>query len=476
MQKKPSVLLITIDTLRPDHLGYSGYERNTSVHIDKIAKAGIIFDNAIAQDTWPAPSMVSISTSTYSFCHNVSYYGDSIDNSLSTLPGVLKKNGYQTCFIGPYILSQIGNFARDFDFFNVGVRKNIFFGFSRFTIIINLAVKFILYHFPLISRYCVTIYDRIIKIINNSRADIVTKKAIKWLKGNSSKPFFLWVHYFDTHAPYRPPPSCSKAFFDDGFEQKIRRSLPILWKTMFGLGGISKYITERNINDAEYYVSQYDGAIYFIDRQIGVLSSFLESLKLEKDTLIILSSDQGEYMGEHDFYFSHAGVPLEPVIKVPLIIKYSKVLPAGVSINFPVQTIDIAPTVVDILGISRPLTFQGSSLLDAMLKRKCCHAPYVFTGDKKTIAVRTDQYKLIYIDSKEIERFEKRKLLSLLHSPAYLQLKHLFGSSGFPEYLFYDLKNDPLEANNLIDTEKEKAEAFKKILFGILSQSCPKYD
>lgn len=468
MQKKPSVLLITIDTLRPDHLSYSGYRRNTSPNIDKLVAGGILCNNAIAQDTWPAPSLVSLLTSTYSFYHNIAEYGDSIDNSLPALPQILKKNGHQTCFIGPHILSQIRGFSRGFDFFDVGVRK-FFFGFSRLTIIVKLITKFILYHLPLVSGYSVDIYDRVTRIINNARADVVTKKAIKWLRVNSDKPFFLWLHYFDTHAPYNPPSPGDKIFLNDGLERKDHRRIPILGKTMFGMGGISKYITEKNINDPEYYVSKYDGAIYFIDEQIGILLSVLDDLKLNNDTLIIVTSNQGEYIAEHGFYFSHTGIPFEPLIKVPLIIKYNKMLPAGTKIDFLVQSIDIAPTILDILGISKPMSLQGSSFLNIIFKRNDFHMPYIFTGDRKTAAVRSENYKLIYINYKEIEKFEKRNLIFRLRASAYLQLKYLFGSSRFPEFLFFDLKKDPTEVNNLVGVEKEKAEVYRKILFDILN-------
>jgi len=468
MKRKTSVLFITLDALRPEHLGCYGYKRNTSPNINRIAQEGIVFKQAIAQDTWTLPSMASILASAYSFSHNVAYFGDTIHNSFSTLPKVLKNNGYRTGFVGPYMLSMIKGFSRNFDLFDTGKKdifKKILHIFSKYTPAAKNIARLFSYCFP-------SGLDHFSKIPTSSsgqEANIVTETAIKWLKDVMGEPFFLWLHYFDTHGPYKTVSPCDNLFLHDDFSIKGQKQVNISKDSAVHSGEIPKYIAEENINDIDYYIAKYDGKIRFIDEQIGILLSTLKELKLDDDTLIIISSDHGEYLGEHNFYFYHVGIPFEQVIKVPLIIRYDKMFKDRV-IDGPVQSIDIAPTILDILGIPKPSSFQGDSLLPIIFDNKDYPARYIFSGDRKATAVRTQEYKLININYSEIEKYE-RIILSKTPSIVRFQLGSLFGSENPQTDLFFNLKKDPGETNYLTDIGKKESQVLKEALLNVIDRS-----
>jgi arylsulfatase A-like enzyme len=151
-----NVLLITIDSLRPDHLSCYGYKRNTSPNIDKLAKEGVLFTQAISQATWTWPSIHSLITSTYPSTHKVYFYDNFLSDEISTLPYILKGNGYVTVFISAHG--------------GMGALKN------------SLGKAF-----------------DIFKIYNNGKSDVLTKNAISWINKNINKKFFLWIHYMDVH-------------------------------------------------------------------------------------------------------------------------------------------------------------------------------------------------------------------------------------------------------------------------------------
>ncbi len=188
------------------------------------------------------------------------------------------------------------------------------------------------------------IYQIILNILRkhgNESADVLTSKAMRWIAGNKSRPFFLWLHYFDVHAPYRPPRNFSNIFHNDGI-YKTGRHLPILPMEVWNSGGIPDFIVERNINSLDYYTAQYDGAIRFTDEQIGRLLTYFKREGLAENTVFILTADHGEYLGEHDF-MSHTGFPLDIVMKVPLIMRYGDLFEEK-KVDFQTQSIDIVPT------------------------------------------------------------------------------------------------------------------------------------
>ena len=217
-------------------------------------------------------------------------------------------------------------------------------------------------------------------------------------------------------------------------------------------GVIPLHIAERGITNVEYYIAQYDGGISFTDEQIGVLLEELEELGLDRKTIIILTADHGEAMGEHNVYFTHGGFLYNEFIKVPLIFKYSNILPTAKVINHQVGLIDIMPTILDLLGIQIKIEISGISLLPMILKGKSYPSRIIFSedfslpsGKDKRIrrSLMTERWKLIYNLNDE-------------------------------KHELYNLKTDPQELNNLVEIEKEQVKFLKQKLDNYINQSLPR--
>lgn len=389
-----NVLLITVDALRQDHLGCYGYKVDTSPNIDKFAKDGVLFKQAISQASFTASSFPSIMTSTYPDTHKVREWGDSLDSSLLTLAQALKNMNYYGGVICAhnFFISLLG-LERGFDTLNTGIDLS---------------------------------------------AGEITKQAVLWLERNKSKRFFLWLHYFDPHEPYDPPAHIKKEM-NIGSRKRNDREVPILKNDpedrdiRGGLGGISSYAIVEGRKDMGYYISLYDGEIRYADEQIGVLLNKLKDLKLYGRTLIIITADHGESMGEHDLFFTHGVFLYDPLLKVPLIIGGPSI-PKGKVVTQQVQLIDIMPTVLSFLKIKARSGMEGSSLLPLIFNKNSNNHKYAFSevsGNLKSI--RTSDWKLIY-------------------------------DSGADKYELYNLKTDPAEKNNLAGKEKGKFKFLKERL------------
>lgn len=387
-----NVVLITIDALRPDHLGCYGYNLNTSPNIDKLAKEGVLFTQAIAQGSKTNLTLPSLCTSTYPRTHGIYREGSKINPSLPTLAEILKKNSYSTGALACYI-DRIQGLKRGFDSFLVR-----------------------------------DVYDK---------AGVITKDAISWLDKNRGNKFFLWLHYFDAHAPYNPPPPYDKLFADKAVSGK--RKVTLGNSPFDAFKAIPLYAVKGGITDIGYYISQYDGAIRFIDEQIGILANKLKEFNIDDKTIIVITADHGEMLGEHDYYFVHNTL-YDPNIKVPLIIWCKPLISAPRIIQEQVQTIDIAPTILALLHIPKDRHMQGESLLPFIPRGKKRSRVFVFSehhrlGNRAIECVRGEGWKLIREKEGDEERFE-----------------------------LYNLDRDAGELNNLAGAEKEKFEYLKRKL------------
>ena len=371
----PNILLITVDALRPDHLGCYGYKKNTSPNIDKLAREGVMFTQAISQASWTWPSIHSLSTATYPSTHGVHFWDQNLLDSFSTLPQMLRKKGYSTGFISAH--GSLSKFNRGFDFF----------------------------------------VD-----ISSAKADGITKKAILWIEKNKKNPFFLWLHYMDTH---------SKSYCSIPIEERSVRDL-------------SK-------KDIEEGYLRYDMAINYVDAQFKLLLERLKDLGMYRNTLIILTADHGEAMGEHSYYFLHGGTLWDSLIKVPLILSYPTRFKESKIINQQVQFIDIVPTILEMLKIKIPGYMEGKSFLSLIQGLKAQIMRYAFSEVRENIE---DEFGNPYTSTGEwsYTKFSIRgndyKLMRTLDSHG-------------ERYQLYNLKTDPQELNNLVEIEKEQFEFLK---------------
>ncbi len=380
-----NVILIDVDTLRSDHLGAYGYEKDTSPNIDKFAKESLVFTNAVSQSVWTLTSVVSVFTSKYPSTHGVLSKNDRIIDKDITLAEILKDNGYKTqAFVGAQttrgdMLSVFG-FAKGFDEYNdwIGLYYNT--------------------SIPL---------------------------ATEWLKKNSDQKFFLFIHSYDVHDPYHKPEPYEN-FFDptySGFVDKLTLTTDkggdITKVKKFGDNYVYLNDTQNVIlsqKDVDHIIAHYDGNIRYADSWLGKFLSLLENLHLMNKTIVIIFGDHGETLFDHVLEESrsigHSGL-YDEVIRVPLIIKHPFF---NGTIEKQAQLIDITPTLLDFLKIEIPEYLQGKSLVP-LIKNNTDINPEAFSeGFQGTKSVRTLKWKLI---------------------------------SKFHEFELYDLVNDKKEQNNV---------------------------
>lgn len=385
----PNVILISVDTLRADHLGCYGYERSTTPNIDQFAKDGILFVNAIAQSSWTLPSHLSLFTSLYPSSHGVISKEEKLNEKHITLAEVLQGIGYETVAFtdGGYVKEKFG--YQGFDHFESNRTGKEEYGI-----------------------------------------EVVYTKAVNWLKGNHSKPFFLFLHTYQPHSPYDPLPP-----FDIYSDKNYNGIVDV------SAGQKSDYYegikSEMTREDYQYVIDKYDGEILYTDHFIGKLFEELRRLGLYDKSVIILTSDHGENFMDHTDselgFIGHYEL-YDEIVKVPLIIKAPE-LPTGKVINAQAESIDIMPTVLDLLEINIHHKVDGGSLMGLIE-----HGSYddVFAFSERSLSPNRefDEYKMIRSNDWKL-------LLRLRNSPDPSEME------------LYNLKVDPKEQNNLFTEEAE---------------------
>jgi hypothetical protein len=369
MEKPKKIILIVVDSLRADHLGCYGYQRNTSPNIDKIAEENILFKWAFSTISYTIPSFTSILTSLYPSNHSIGFHHKfpKFDKDKDILLSeILRSSDYTTAaFVSSIVL-----------------RKEI-----------GLNTGFDIYDAP----------------ENIRSAENTNEKFFSWLDENYNKDLFAMIHYFDVHLPYRPPTPYDKVFVEDeyyGNPKYLDISLDG-WGSegeIPQIGGIPKSAVlsrnDKTENDARYYISQYDGCIRYIDFAISEIIEKLKKLTIYKDFLIIITADHGDSMGENNVWFYHALTVTPDLIHVPLIIKFPD---NGVNkiIDTHVSHLDIMPTVLELIGYDlNDLSLQGKSLL------KLITSGSDYTLEERIINAEI-QGQIAYVDKNKINVIPK---------------------------------------------------------------------
>lgn len=361
-------ILITIDTLRPDHLGCYGYLRKTSPAIDGLAEKSLFYENAFSPISYTTPSIVSMLTSRYPSFHHMGFLQGTTrfpSKREITLQEILHNKGVKTAaFVSTIMLNKR----------HTGLNR----GFD--------------------------IYDDVVSESELNREDVLFRRAeetmsntLCWLESNHKESFFLWIHFMDVHGPYNPPPPYNSLFInhpssDDPYWNKE----PILLDRIIDNPGLfgrapmdyqpgifSCQVLDKKVDqkgsvvgfqkDVRYYISQYDGAIRYVDDQIKRLFACLEKKNIFDETAIIITSDHGEAFGENDIFFFHGLTATLDQIKIPLIIKLPRSDSGKISepVSLPVSLIDIMPTILDLYGVSpNSSDIQGISLVSGDIKKE----------------------------------------------------------------------------------------------------------
>ena len=352
-----NVVLIIIDTLRADHLHCYGYPRETSPVIDELAAEGARFTNAFT--AWPetSPSVASMLTGLYPQRTGVvRATPNRLPERLITLPEVLQAAGYQTiAAVENPVLSSELNYNQGFELY-------------------------------------LGSWDR-------KRWQDADKLATNWLRTqrDPGRPFFLYVHLIDPHAPYEPR-SYDRVFVgDDHYD--ATRTVEVKDREFDAVGGFPGFSRLGDRRELAFYVAQYDAEIRSVDARTGNLLEVLDQLGLRAGTLVIFSSDHGEGFGEHNYYW-HGLFPYDETSRVPLIVSGRGVKPRAMADL--VSLVDLTPTILDFLGLPRMDELDGVSLKPLLLgERARLDRQWIYTESGKAEryqrSVRNQDYKLIFV-------------------------------------------------------------------------------
>ena len=306
MANAPNVLLISIDTLRADHLGCYGYPKDLTPNLDELAKESVVFLNAIAPSPWTLPSHAAMLTGFLPSAIGVYTEDNKVPDGVTTLAEILKENGYFTMSAnGGGYLERIYGFAQGFD-----------------------------------------IYGRMMRNLS-TEIELINKKAMQYMSRAQDRRFFFFYHTYQVHAPY---------YFHEGFSEPEAR--------LCRSGCICKNgeCFCKAPPAPECHIA-YEGEIRYMDHHIGELLKFLKKQGLYDNTMIIFTSDHGEdFVQDARGITQHGFLLYDELIKVPLIIKFPRGEMGGTVVSAQVRLVDIVPTVLDYLGIDAG-NLQGKSLM-----------------------------------------------------------------------------------------------------------------
>jgi len=330
----PNIMLIILDTVRAANLGLYGYARPTSPFLDSLARSSVVFDSAFSTSPWTLPSHASMFTGRYPAELSANWQTP-LDGSYPTVAELLSAAGYSTAgFVANrYYTSAVYGLGRGFvhyDDFDISLGETLKSSFfvSR---LLNKdgALRRMTGNRQLLSR--------------KSAADI-NRAALRWLSRPATRPRFVFLNYFDAHDPYWPP-----APFDTLFGPVKKRENPTL---EWGRPWTDEQVHAEN--DA------YDRVLVWLDRSLEQLFAGLDHDGLLDNTIVIITSDHGEHLGEHGF-MRHGRTLYQPLIHVPLLIHAPGRMPGGTRIDSPVSLRDMAATILDFAGVA-PQGVPGTTL------------------------------------------------------------------------------------------------------------------
>lgn len=384
--RRSNVFLITIDTLRADHIHCYGYGHIRTGALDSLANDGIRFANAFTPIPITNSSHASILTGLLPSRHGVIDFGMPIAPSARTLAEILKEQGYATAsFVGSTILDSktlAPGFDRGFDFYD------------------NFPT-----HLPKTS-------SRYVRL--ERRGMVVVRHAEKWLSRRSpGKPIFAWIHLYDPHDPYEPPPPY----------------------------------------DREYAGRPYDGEIAYADSALGSFLKFLKQEGIYDDSLIVVVGDHGEGLGEHGEE-THGILLYDATMRVPLIVKLARrwlagqpqpIAPRGLVLNEQVRTLDILPTVLELENIEPPERLDGASL-------RLRWSPQDTAAHDR----ETESERIVFGQTDYPIRFGWAPLRSVrMEGAKYIEA---------PQPEFYDLRADPGETKNLYEPWNKEVQKLRGLI------------
>jgi choline-sulfatase len=341
-----NLLLVTVDTLRRDHLSLYGCPRRTSPNVDRLAARGLAFREAetVQSATWPA--LTSLHTSLYPSTHGVIENGEPMSEGELTLARLLHDRGYSTAA------------------FLTNMKRGRHPGFTRL---------------------------RLARGATQADADAdAAEAAIDHLRLVRNRTFFVWLHLLSPHAAYSPPAPYDSAFTTPG-RSRVVPEIATLNAIRAGRA------PALSAEDVAHVVALYDGEVAYVDSLVGRVLDALRDLGLERSTLVVFTADHGEDLHEHNRYFYHSPSIYGSSMRIPLVMALPGVLPEGVLTDQPASLIDVAPTVLGLLRLPRPSAFQGKNLLPgrALPRVPVDDVTYGETAGR-IFSLRTGRWRFVY--------------------------------------------------------------------------------
>jgi arylsulfatase A-like enzyme len=422
------VIVIWADTLRRDHLGAYGYKRDTSPFIDRLAREGALFKDAVSQASWTKVSTPSLLTSLYPTQHGVKDFTDRLPSSGTTLAEVYREAGYATVCLSSVLF--------------IGKLTNLHQGFE-------------------VLHEDGSLPDR----GSSKTAREYVDRLTAWLETHQGVPFFAFLHVTDAHDPYKPYRPWDTLYADGSHAEQHERHAKEVRKfiadpllKLFGMPNRAEL--EKGGLDADAYVAHdkdwYDGSIRGMDAEIARLFERLRTLGLDDKTLVVFTSDHGEEFLEHGRMF-HGQNVYGHQNNVPLIL-WGPGIPKGRVIEDTVQSIDVMPTLLEASGLRLPSEAQGRSLFAFMTTAgeggRVHAAPEshaAFSEKAETSQAvgapppRDTSSQAIVLDGFKLVHNRKR--------PA-----------GQAEYELYDHRRDPLNLSDIAASRPEIVERLKREL------------
>lgn len=426
----PNVLLVSLDTVRADHLSVYGYERDTSPNLKTFAGDATLYRHSVSAGAMTLTSHASMFTGLYgarhgAHCSREAPAGRPLDDRFTTLAEALGAKGYSTAAViaNTGYLGAFYNFTQGFDFYDATGPTLFLEGPPRYLLracLGDLAIEFLPYS----------------KLMRWTRdAGEINRQVFRLLERlpSSKTPFFLFVNYMDAHRPYLSPAPYKQMFPGKDPNFGARQMDGMLHDVLSGKRGITT--AERS-----HLTSQYDGAVAYLDRELGGLFSRMKQLGLYDNTLIIVTGDHGEAFGDRNLV-EHGSSVYQDQVGVPLIIRYPGQRGATV-VEQRTSGVDIFPTVLDALGISLPAGLHGRSVRN-------------LPADDATPILAESYAPGVVMDyHPRFRRTERALFLG--------KWKFVDSRNGRRE--LYDLSTDPAETRNFYGTEEPLQKEMERLL------------
>lgn len=426
----PNILLVTMDTSRADRFGAYGNAKVDTRNFDTIAKEGALFLNASAVAAVTGPSHTSMLSGAGPWDHGVLLNGVPLPADRPLISEILHQHGYATgAFVSAYVLDGSLGFAHGFDVYDDD------FGFLRG------GQGLLLNQIWAMAQRAADPDD-----VLERRGGDTTDLALAWMsqqKGN----WFAWVHLFDAHGPYTPPPPFDTRYYqgdphDPGNTsmKDVKDVAPYLKKSLEG------------VTDLDYVLSQYDGEISYVDSQLGRLLASIDTT----NTLVVVIADHGESLGEHGVWFNHGDDVYETSVHVPFALRWPGRVEAPTRISIPFEGTDLAPTVLDLVGIAPPASMTGNSLAPFLANRPQ-------TADPRAMARSMCFDRQANLTERQAGHITapKYRMVGLRGPSSRYTQRELDGSASY-----FDLSADPLGLEDVYATTSQSTEGSQ--LMGLL--------